>query len=77
MKIFAKYTNTLFVVIAMTLVLGLSTIILNKGYDKYGWVSEFFKSWLIMLPIAYVFALIIIPLSNKLTSKIFKLERPK
>jgi Na+-driven multidrug efflux pump len=72
MKIFAKYINTLFVVIAMTLFMGTSTIILNNGYEKEGWIDEFFKSWLVMLPIAYIFALIIIPVANKLTRYIYR-----
>lgn len=72
MKIFAKYINTLFVVIAMTLFMGTSTIILNNGYEKEGWIDEFFKSWFVMLPIAYIFALIIIPVANKLTRYIYR-----
>lgn len=69
---FAKYVNTLFVVIAMTLVMAICTLILNNGYEKEAWIITFFKSWFIMLPIAYIFALIIIPLANKLTHYIFR-----
>ncbi|MDW8848977.1 DUF2798 domain-containing protein [Flavobacterium sp. MMLR14_040] len=72
MKLFAKYVNTLFVVTAMTLIMAVCVLILNNGYEKEGWIFTFFKSWLIMLPIAYVSALIIIPLANKLTLYIFR-----
>jgi hypothetical protein len=72
MKLFVKYVNTLFVVTAMTLIMAVCALILNNGYEKEGWIFTFFKSWLIMLPIAYVSALIIIPLANKLTLYIFR-----
>lgn len=72
MKKLAKYINILFVVILMTLIMAICALILNRGYDKDAWIITFFKSWLIMLPIAYVFALIIIPSANKATHYIFR-----
>lgn len=75
MKVFAKYINTLFVVIPMTLLMAIFSLILNNGYDKEAWINTFFKSWAIMLPVAYVFALIIIPLANKLTRYILEDNR--
>lgn len=63
-----KYLHTFFVVTPMTFFIGVCGVIINESYQEKAWVHTFLISWLTVLPIAYVFALIIIPLANKLTS---------
>ncbi|WP_219226260.1 DUF2798 domain-containing protein [Pedobacter antarcticus] len=67
-----KYINTFFVVVPMTLIMAVGSSILNKSYLKESWIIPLLKSWLILLPFAYIFALLIIPLAKRLTSWIFK-----
>jgi len=52
----------------MTFFIGICGIIINESYNEKEWIHTFLISWLTVLPIAYVFALIIIPLANKLTN---------
>ena len=73
MKInYFKYINTFFVVAPMTLLMTVIAMILNNGYIHEDWVKQFFSSWLIMFPIAYVAALIIIPFARKVTNRLFQ-----
>ncbi|PVH26882.1 DUF2798 domain-containing protein [Sphingobacterium corticibacter] len=61
-----KYINTLFIVFPMTLIMAFVGIIRHYGFDG-GWFFMFLKTWVAMLPIAYVAAFIIIPQARKLT----------
>lgn len=71
MKKYYKYINTFFVVTPMTLLMSLVAIFRNYGF-KEDWNLKFFEAWLIMLPVAYFAAFIIIPIAGKLTTKILK-----
>jgi hypothetical protein len=62
-----KYVNTFFVVTPMTFVVAICGLISNESYHDKGWIPTLLISWLTVLPVAYLFALIIIPLANKLT----------
>lgn len=72
MKKFARYINIFFVVVPMTISISIASLILNSSYEKKDCLFTFIKSWLLILPIAYILALIIIPLANRLTSSIFR-----
>lgn len=54
-----KYINTLFVVIPMTLIMAFVGIMRNYGFGE-DWVLKFFRAWVVMVPVAYVAAFIII-----------------
>ncbi|MEJ5961852.1 DUF2798 domain-containing protein [Pedobacter immunditicola] len=73
MKInYFKYINTFFVVAPMTLLMAFIAMVLNNGYIHEDWVRRFFSSWLIMFPIAYLSALMIIPFARKVTNRLFQ-----
>ncbi|WP_394364194.1 DUF2798 domain-containing protein [Chryseobacterium indoltheticum] len=42
----------------------------TKWVSFENWIGELFKSWLISLPIVYACVLLLLPLANKMTSKI-------
>lgn len=66
-----KYINTLFVVIPMTLIMAFVGIMRNYGFGE-DWVLKFFRAWVVMVPVAYVAAFIIIPNARKLAEKVTK-----
>lgn len=68
-KKYFKYINTLFVVVPMTLIMAFVGLMRNYGFGE-DWVSKFFKAWIVMAPVAYVAAFIIIPQARKLAEKV-------
>jgi Protein of unknown function (DUF2798) len=66
---FRKYIHTAFIIIPMTLLMCITVIIRNYGFQE-GWILQYIKTWLVMFPIAYCAALIIFPVANKLTRKL-------
>lgn len=68
-KKYFKYINTLFVVVPMTLIMAFVGLMRNYGFGEE-WVSKFFKAWIVMVPVAYVAAFIIIPQARKLAEKV-------
>ena len=55
------------------MVMALVGVTKNYGIHE-GWIIKCIKTWLTMFPIAYVAALIIIPIANKLTDRIKYIE---
>jgi nitrogen fixation-related uncharacterized protein len=70
-KKYFKYINTLFVVLPMTVIMAFVGLIRNYGFGE-DWGLKFFRAWVIMAPIAYVAAFIIIPNARKLAEKVTK-----
>lgn len=64
-----KHINTLFVVLPMTLLMAFVGLIRNYGFGE-DWVLKFFRAWIVMAPIAYLAAFIIIPRARKLAEKV-------
>lgn len=64
-----KYTNTLFVVIPMTLIMAFVGLMRNYGFGE-DWFFKFLKAWSVMLPVAYISAFVIIPNARKIAEKI-------
>lgn len=64
-----RYLNTLFVVLPMTLIMAIVALMRNYGFAE-GWFMKLFQSWIVMFPVAYGAAFIIIPLARKLTDRI-------
>ena len=67
-KKYFKYINTLFIVTPMTLIMAFVGVVRNYGFGE-DWGLKFLKSWIIMLPVAFVAAFIIIPFARKLAEK--------
>jgi len=65
---FRKYIHTAFIIIPMTLLMCITVVIRNHGFQE-GWITQYLKTWLVMFPIAYCAALVIFPVANKLTRK--------
>lgn len=64
-----KHINTLFVVLPMTLLMAFVGLIRNYGFGE-DWALKFFRAWIVMAPIAYLAAFIIIPKARKLAEKV-------
>lgn len=66
-----KFINTFLVVLPTTL--AISTILhLIKGTVIESRLDGFLRSWLFLLPIAYLCVLLLLPLANKITNRILK-----
>lgn len=68
-KRYTRYINTFFVVFPMTLIMAFVALMRNYGF-KEGWLAKFFKAWVVMLPVAYVAAFVIIPFAKRITDKL-------
>jgi len=66
---FRKFINTAFIIGPMTMLMAFVGVMRNYGINP-GWEIKCVTTWLTMFPIAYVAALLIIPVANKVTSKI-------
>ena len=66
---YRKYINTAFILGPMTMIMAFIGVMRNYGVHD-GWVIKFIATWLTMFPMAFVCGLFIIPVANKLTSKI-------
>lgn len=66
-----RYLMTFFVVTPMTFLLAVCNCLLSSSFYQNDWVKILITSWLTVLPIAYLFALAIIPLAKKITDRIF------
>lgn len=61
--------STFFVVLPTTFTMSvLSSFTKEISFDN--WIGELSKSWLIALPIVYACVLLLLPIANKITSKI-------
>lgn len=70
-KKYFKYINTLFIIAPMTFAMSLIAIVRNNNFEN-DWIITFFKTWLMMLPLAYLLAFVILPIARKITDKIIK-----
>ncbi len=66
---FRKFINTALIIGPMTMIMAFVGVMRNYGLNS-GWTLKCLTTWLTMFPIAYVAALMIIPIANKVTSKI-------
>ncbi|RAJ00420.1 uncharacterized protein DUF2798 [Chitinophaga skermanii] len=64
-----KYINTLFIVLPMTLIMAFVGIVRNHGFEE-GFFEKFMAAWVVMLPVAYLAAFIIVPRARKLAEKV-------
>ncbi|MES2773867.1 MAG: DUF2798 domain-containing protein [Bacteroidota bacterium] len=64
-----KLINTLFVVIPMSLVMAIAGTTHNHGLC-IGWGFKVISAWMVMLPIAFLAAFIIIPPARKLAERV-------
>ena len=70
-KKYFRYVNTLFVVLPMTLIMAFVALARNYGFGA-GWQFKFFNAWIVMFPVAYIAAFIIIPIARSITERITK-----
>jgi hypothetical protein len=70
-KRYLKYINTLFVVVPMTMLMAFVGIARTYGFGV-DWHVKMFRSWIIMMPVAYVAAFLIIPAARRLSDRITK-----
>lgn len=70
-KRYLKYINTFFVVVPMTLLMALVGTGRTYGFGE-GWFFAMFRSWIVMMPVAYVAAFFIIPAARRLSDRITK-----
>jgi hypothetical protein len=68
---YLKYINTLFVVIPMTILMAFVGIARTYGFGE-DWLLKMLRSWIVMMPVAYVAAFFIIPAARRLSDKIIK-----
>ncbi|MBE8721134.1 DUF2798 domain-containing protein [Sphingobacterium pedocola] len=66
-----RFINTFFVVLPTTFVISIVTHLM-KGTFIENRIDLFFKSWLLLLPIAYLCVLLLLPLADKITNRILK-----
>jgi Protein of unknown function (DUF2798). len=66
-----RLVNTFFVVVPMTLIMAFVGMARNYGF-KEGWLIYMLRTWMVMAPVAYVAAFLIIPQAVKLTNKLVK-----
>ena len=64
-----KIVSTFFVVLPTTFIMSALSGFMKEEADE-NWIGVLFKSWLISLPVVYACVLLLLPLANKLTSKI-------
>lgn len=64
-----RYINTLFLVFPMTTIMAFVGISRNHGFAD-GLLYKVFHAWLVMFPVAYFAAFLIIPVANRLTQKV-------
>ena len=67
-KKYLKHVNTLFVVLPMSLIMTFIAHSKNHGFN--GCHVHLFSAWIIMLPVAYVSAFLIIQPARKLAEKV-------
>ncbi|NGM65085.1 DUF2798 domain-containing protein [Sphingobacterium sp. SGR-19] len=65
-----RIISTFFVVLPTTFVMSVLSSI-TDGVLAENWIGELFKSWFFSLPIVYACVLLLLPVANKITSKIF------
>ncbi len=65
-KKYFRVVNTLLVVIPMTLIMAIVGTLRNYG-AKPDWILKMLSAWIVMAPIAFVVAFIIIPNARKAT----------
>jgi hypothetical protein len=66
-----RFINTFIVVLPTTFVISVFSFLL-KDISNGNRMSEFFKSWFFTIPIAYLCVLLLLPIANKITSRILK-----
>ncbi len=66
---FRKYILTATIMAPMTFIMATVGVLRNYGW-RDGFVLKQFTTWFTMFPIAYIAALIVIPLANKSVSRI-------
>ncbi|MBT2623654.1 DUF2798 domain-containing protein [Chryseobacterium sp. ISL-6] len=64
-----RIISTFFVVLPTTFVMSVLPSFTN-GVLSENWIGDLFKSWLFSLPIVYACVLLLVPVANKITSKI-------
>jgi hypothetical protein len=64
-----RYINTALIIGPMTLIVAFVGVLRNYGMVQ-GWILKSFFTWFTTFPVAYVCALFIIPIANRVTSKI-------
>jgi hypothetical protein len=53
----------------MSLIMAIAAITHNHGFCK-GWAFKIFNAWIVMLPVAFIAAFMIIPPARKLAEKV-------
>ena len=74
-KKYLKHINTLFVVVPMSFIMAFISHSKNHGFTG-GCQIHLFSAWLLMLPVAYVSAFLIIPPARKLAEKVCHKHEP-
>lgn len=64
-----RIISTFFVVLPTTFVMSVLSSVTSEVLDE-NWIGKLFKSWFFSLPIVYACVLLLLPLANKITSKI-------
>lgn len=64
-----RIISTFFVVLPTTFVMSILSSV-NTEVLAENWMGELFKSWFFSLPIVYACVLLLLPVANKITSKI-------
>ena len=64
-----KFIAAALIIGPMTMLMAFVGVMRNYGMNE-GWPIKFVVTWLTMFPIAYAAALVIIPLANRVLSKI-------
>ena len=68
-----RIVSTFFVVLPTTFLMSVLSIVTN-AVSAENWIGELFKSWSFSLPIVYACVLLLLPLANKITSKILNIK---
>ena len=66
---YKKFIQAALVIGPMTMLMALVGVLRNYGWHN-GWFVKVALTWITMFPIAYCFSLIVIPVANKVISKI-------
>lgn len=61
-----RYLNTLLIVIPMTLFTSTASLLLHGNFGQ-AWLRRFLYGWLTLIPIAYVAAVLIIPIATQVS----------
>lgn len=64
-----RIISTLFVVLPTTFIMSFLSSITKEVLTK-NWINELFKSWLISIPVVYACVIVLLPLANRITSKL-------